>query len=76
MAATEWVRIQHPDTEGTAMVAARSLDHWLSRGWTEAPEPPKPTRPSRPRSPKPAAPAAPAPPKAAPKPADNPKDEG
>lgn len=49
MADTEWVEITHPDVDGTARMAARSLDHWRGRGWTVAPPaPPKATPAARP----------------------------
>lgn len=57
MADTEWVEIEHPDVDGTARVAARSLDHWRGRGWTVAPPaPPKPpkAKPAPKTSPRPA----------------------
>ncbi len=70
MADTEWVRIECPDVDGTATVAARALDHWRARGWVVAPDPaPKPKAPAK-------TPAVAPPAQAAPKPADNPKDEG
>jgi hypothetical protein len=75
VADTEWVRIECPGIDGTALVAARSLDHWRARGWVEAAEPaPKPRGPAKPVTAK--TPAVAPPDQAAPKPADNPKDEG
>lgn len=46
MADTEWVEIEHPDVDGTARVAARSLDHWRGRGWTVAPPAPPKAKPA------------------------------